>query len=161
MYAATLSLLPGLVLGLVVGVLSTLAMDAVMPRLGEGETAPYVAASVLTGRDVDEAPRRLAATVHYVAGAGSGLLFVGLVAAVELLLARVAPLAGTAEVVAAVGVAAGVQLVLMVAFFAVVPLPRASGLTPARLRTTRNHWAALATVYVVAAGLLVGAAAWP
>ncbi|ELZ29582.1 hypothetical protein C473_14267, partial [Halorubrum distributum JCM 10247] len=79
----TLSLLAGLALGPVVGLVATLAMDVAMARLPEGATAPKVAAGVLTDTPVDDAPERLATWVHYVAGGGSGLLFVGLVAAVE------------------------------------------------------------------------------
>ena len=146
----TLSLLAGLALGPVVGLVATLAMDVVMARLPEGQTAPKVAAGVLTDTPVDEAPARLATWVHYVAGGGSGLLFVGLVAATGSLLGL-----GAAATVAVAGV---VQLALMVGFFALVPLPRASGLPRQRLGPIRRDWAASAATYVVVAAIAVGVA---
>lgn len=147
---ATLSLLTGLALGPIVGLLATLAMDRVMPRLPEGTTAPRVAAGVLTDTAVDEAPDRLATWVHYVAGGGSGLLFVGLVAAVRIGL-------GVGGGVALL-VASPVMLALMVGFFALVPLPRARGLPRQRLSTIRRDWALSAATYVVAAAVLVAVA---
>ncbi|AZQ14787.1 MULTISPECIES: hypothetical protein [Halorubrum] len=147
---ATFSLLSGLALGPVVGLLATLAMDRVMPRLEEGATAPRVAASVLTDTPVTRAPPRLATWVHYVAGGGSGLLFVGLVAAIQAAL-------GVGAVVA-VAVASPVMLALMVGFFVVVPLPRARGIPRQRLGRVRRDWALSATAYVVAAALLVAVA---
>ena len=147
---ATLSLLTGLALGPIVGLLATLAMDRVMPRLPEGTTAPRVAAGVLTDTAVDEAPDRLATWVHYVAGGGSGLLFVGLVAAVRIGL-------GVGGGVALL-VASPVMLALMVGFFALVPLPRAQGLPRQRLSTIRRDWALSAATYVVAAAVLVAVA---
>ncbi|TKX75066.1 hypothetical protein EXE46_05435 [Halorubrum sp. GN11_10-6_MGM] len=146
----TLSLLAGLALGPVVGLLATLAMDPVMARRPEGETAPKVAASVLTDTPVDDAPERLATWVHYVAGAGSGLLFVGLVSAVQAALG-----AGTAVALAVAGVA---QFALMVGFFALVPLPRASGLPRQRLGPIRRDWAVSAAAYVLVAALIVAVA---
>ena len=147
---ATFSLLAGLALGPVVGLLATLAMDRVMPRLPEGATAPRVAASVLTDTPVDDAPERLATWVHYVAGGGSGLLFVGLVSAVQVGL-------GVGAAVS-LAVASPVMLALMVGFFALVPLPRASGLPRQRLSTIRRDWALSAATYVVAAAVLVAVA---
>lgn len=147
---ATFSLLTGLVLGPVVGLLATLAMDRVMPRLEEGATAPKVAASILTNTPVTRAPDRLATWVHYVAGGGSGLLFVGLVAVIQTAL-------GVGTVVAIV-VASPVMLALMVGFFVAVPLPRARGIPRQRLPRIRRDWALSATAYVVAAALLVGVA---
>jgi len=147
---ATFSLLAGLALGPVVGLLATLAMDRVMPRLPEGTTAPRVAASVLTDTSVDRAPERLATWVHYVAGGGSGLLFVGLVSAVQVGL-------GVGAAVA-LAVASPVMLALMVGFFALVPLPRARGLPRQRLSTIRRDWAVSAAVYVVAAAVFVALA---
>ena len=147
---ATFSLLTGLALGPVVGLLATLAMDRVMPRLPEGTTAPKVAASVLTDTPVDAAPERLATWVHYVAGGGSGLLFVGLVSAVQT--------AAGAGLAVGIVVAAPVMLALMVGFFAVVPLPRARGLSRQRLPTIRRDWALSAAAYVVAAAVLVAVA---
>ena len=147
---ATFSLLAGLALGPVVGLLATLAMDRVMPRLPEGATAPKVAAGVLTDAPVDDAPGRLATWVHYVAGGGSGLLFVGLVSAAQIGL-------GVGSVVA-LAVASPVMLALMVGFFALVPLPRAKGLPRQRLSTIRRDWALSAATYVVAAAVLVAVA---
>ncbi|MFC7325601.1 hypothetical protein ACFQMF_13550 [Halorubrum rutilum] len=146
---ATFSLLAGLALGPVVGLLATLAMDRVMPRLPEGTTAPKVAAGVLTDTPVDDAPERLATWVHYVAGGGSGLLFVGLVAAAQT---------GLGGGAVALAVASAVMLALMVGFFALVPLPRARGLPRQRLATIRRDWALSAATYVVAAAVLVGVA---
>ena len=148
---ATFSLLAGLTLGPIVGLLATLAMDPVMARLPEGTTAPKVAAGVLTDMAVDHAPDRLATWVHYVAGGGSGLLFVGLVAAAE-------SVAG-AGVAAALIVAGIVMIALMVGFFALVPLPRARGLARQRLDQIRRDWAISAAVYVVVAALLIAVAA--
>jgi hypothetical protein len=147
---ATFSLLAGLALGPIVGLLATLAMDRVMPRLPEGATAPKVAAGVLTDAPVDDAPGRLATWVHYVAGGGSGLLFVGLVSAAQIGL-------GVGSVVA-LAVASPVMLALMVGFFALVPLPRAKGLPRQRLSTIRRDWALSAATYVVAAAVLVAVA---
>ncbi|TKX81568.1 hypothetical protein [Halorubrum sp. SD626R] len=146
---ATFSLLAGLALGPVVGLLATLAMDRVMPRLPEGTTAPRVAAGVLTDTPVDDAPERLASWVHYVAGGGSGLLFVGLVAAAQI---------GLGGGAVALAVASAVMLALMVGFFALVPLPRAQGLPRQRLATIRRDWALSAATYVVAAAVLVAVA---
>ena len=146
---ATLSLLAGLALGPVVGLLATLAMDQVMPRLPEGTTAPRVAASVLADTPVDRAPDRLATWVHYVAGGGSGLLFVGLVSAVQTALG-----VGIGVALAVVGPA---MLALMVGFFALVPLPRAS-LPRQRLSRIRRDWALSAATYVLAATVLVAVA---
>ena len=145
------SLLGGLVLACLVGLLSTLAMDPVMERLPEGTTAPKVAASVLTDTPFDDAPERLATWVHYVAGVGSGVLFVGLVAAV-------ATLTGTGAA-ATVLIAALVMVALMVGFFALVPLPRARGVARQRLPRIRRDWAISAVVYVFVAAVLVGVAA--
>ncbi|WP_435093091.1 hypothetical protein [Halorubrum sp. N11] len=147
---ATFSLLSGLVLGSVVGLLATLAMDRVMPRLPEGTTAPRVAAGVLTDTPVNRAPKRLATWVHYVAGGGAGLLFVGLVSAVQVGL--------NVGTTVALVIAAPVMLALMVGFFALVPLPRARALPRQRLPQIRRDWAISAATYVVAAALLVAIA---
>ena len=146
----TLSLLAGLALGPLVGLVATLAMDVAMARLPEGATAPKVAAGVLTDTPVDDAPERLATWVHYVAGAGSGLLFVGLVAATGRLLG-----VGTAVTVVAAG---AVQLALVVGFFALVPLPRAPGLPRQRLGPIRRDWAVSAAAYVAVAAVVVAVA---
>ena len=148
---ATLSLSAGLVLGPIVGLLATLAMDRVMPRLPEGATAPRVAAGVLTGTPVDRAPERLATRVHYVAGGGAGLLFVGLVSAVQAALG--------VGIAVALAVAGPAMLALMVGFFALVPLPRAQGLPRQRLSRIRRDWALCAATYVAAAALFVAVAA--
>ncbi|EMA57535.1 hypothetical protein C470_14753 [Halorubrum distributum JCM 13561] len=146
----TLSLLAGLALGPVVGLVATLAMDVAMARLPEGATAPKVAAGVLTDTPVDDAPERLATWVHYVAGGGSGLLFVGLVAAVEAALG-----VGVAVAVVVAGVA---QFALMVGFFALVPLPRARGLPRQRLGPIRRDWAVSAATYILVAAVAVAVA---
>jgi hypothetical protein len=142
------SLLTGLAIGPTVGLLATLAMDLVMARLPEGETPPKVAASVLTGESVDTAPARLATWVHYVAGAGSGLLFVGIAAAFGSVLD------GSVATLTAASV---VQLTLMVGFFAFVPLPRATGVPLDRRARVRRAWAIEATAYVLVAALVVAA----
>ena len=146
----TLSLLAGLALGPVVGLVATLAMDPVMARLPEGETAPKVAASVLTDAPVDDAPERLATWVHYVAGGGSGLLFVGLFSGIQAVL-------GVGTAVALV-VAGHAMVALMVGFFALVPLPRASGLPRQRLGPIRRDWAVSAATYVLVAAVAVAVA---
>lgn len=139
----------GVLVGPLVGLLATLAMDPVMARLPEGETAPKVAAGVLTATPIDDAPERLATWVHYVAGGGSGLLFVGLAAGIGRLGA------GPAATVAATAV---VMLGLMIGFFVFVPLPRAEGVARGRLRQIRRDWAVSAGAYVLVAALLVGIA---
>ncbi len=135
--------LGGLVAGLVAGGLATLAMDVAMKRLPEGSTPPKVAASVLAGTDVDAAPGRLASTVHYVAGVGSGVLTAAMLAG------AVAIGGGFGAVPVAVGVAA-VMFACMVGFFALVPLPR-TGLARQRLRRVRRDWAVCAAVYLTVA----------
>jgi len=128
-------------IGLLAAVIAVLGMDQVMARTTEGTTPPYVAASVLTGRPVDDAPDRLASVVHYLAGVGTGLLFVYC----SLVAERVA---GGSAVGTVVGTAL-VLYVLMVAFFLVVPLPRAVGLDDARRATTGRAWAIAAAGYLV------------
>ena len=145
-----LSLLAGLVFAPFIGLIATLAMDPVMARLPEGTTAPNVAVSVLTDTPVDDAPERLATWVHYVAGAGSGFLFVGLIAAVGTLTRT-----GTGVTLV---IASLVMIVLMVGFFVLVPLPRATGLARQRLSQIRRDWAISAAVYVVAAASLIALA---
>ncbi|MFB6304717.1 MAG: hypothetical protein ABEH47_06090 [Haloferacaceae archaeon] len=135
--------------GLVGAVVATLAMDAVMPRLAEGETPPFVAAGVLTERPPDEAPARLASVVHYVAGGLTGPLFVWLLLLVE-------GLSGGPSLVATA--TAGVVLyALMVGFFAVVVLPR-SLVDASRVGAIRRDWAVDAAVYVVVLVPVVAAA---
>ncbi|PSP77440.1 hypothetical protein BRC88_14115 [Halobacteriales archaeon QS_4_69_225] len=128
------------VLGLVAAGLGLAVMDAVMPRLPEGETAPLVASGVLTRTHPDEAPRRLAAVVHYVAGLLTGPLFVWLLLVTE----------GFFEPGIVATAAADLALfVLMVGFFAVVVLPR-SAVEPYRVGTIRRDWAAVAAAYLLA-----------
>jgi hypothetical protein len=128
-------------IGLVGGVLATLGMDLVMARLPEGTTPPSVAAGVLTETHPDDAADRLGTVAHYLAGMGTGLLFVWLSLAAEALLG------GPSLVTAA---ATGVVLfVLMVGFFVVVPLPRAPGLSVERRRTTGRDWAISAAGYLL------------
>lgn len=135
----SLSAVVGLPLGVLAGVIATLGMDLVTPRLDEGFTPPRVAAGVLTNRGPDAAPERLAAVVHYVAGAGTGGLFVWLSLAVERL---VAPSVGGTFL------AAGVLLVGMYGFFAWLVLPRVS-VSPARRSRIARAWAVSAVVYVL------------
>jgi len=137
------SLLTGLAIGPTVGLFATLAMDLVMARLPEGETPPKVAASVLTGESVDTAT-----WIHYVAGAGSGLLFVGIAAVFGSVLD------GSVATLTAASV---VQLTLMVGFFAFVPLPRATGVPRGRRARVRRAWAIEATAYVLVAAFVVAA----
>lgn len=127
-------------IGLVGGVLATLGMDLVMARLPEGTTPPSVAAGVLTETHPDDAADRLGSVAHYLAGTGTGLLFVWLSLATEALLGG--PSLATAAVT-------GIVLyVLMVGFFVVVPLPRAPGLSAERRRTTGRDWAVAAAGYL-------------
>jgi len=128
-------------LGLLAAGIAVLGMDQLMARTTEGTTPPYVAASVLTGRPVDDAPDRLATVVHYLAGLGTGLLFVYFSLVVE----RVA---GGSAVVTVVGTTLALY-VLMVAFFLVVPLPRAVGVDGARRRATGRAWTIAAAGYLV------------
>lgn len=141
---------PGLfVVGVVAAVVATLAMDAAMARLPEGETSPFVAAGVLTETPPGEAPARLASVVHYVAGLLTGPLFAWLFLAVAVVVDGVAVTAA---------VAAGVLYALMVGFFAVVVLPR-SLVADGRVSAIRRDWAAVAAVYVAVLVPVVGAGA--
>jgi hypothetical protein len=145
------SSVPALFLASVVAaVVATLAMDAVMPRLDEGSTPPRIASGVLTKQPPNHSPRRLAAVVHYVAGALTGPLFLWLSLAAGLL---VGP--GALALVAATVVC----YPLMVGFFALVVLPRAKGLAPRRVAVIRRAWAVEAAVYLVVLAPLVGIAA--
>jgi len=128
-------------IGLAGGVLATLWMDFVMARLPEGTTPPRVAAGVLTETHPDEAPVRVASAAHYLAGAGTGLLFVWLSLAVEFA-------AGEASVLTVL-VTTAVLFVLMVGFFVVVPLPRAPGLSDSRRRGTARDWGISAAGYLL------------
>jgi hypothetical protein len=134
----------------VAAVVATLAMDLVMPRLREGETPPQVASGVLTERSPDNAPRRLASAVHYVAGALTGPLFVWLYLVAGQFVSP-PELAGAA--------AAVVLYPLMVGFFVLVVLPRAGGVPQRRASVVARAWAIEALVYVVVLAPLVTAAA--
>jgi hypothetical protein len=125
-------------LGVVAAGLGVLVTDAVMARLPEGGDAAAVASGVLTGTHPDEAPRRLAAVVHYVAGLLTGPPFVWLLLVAEGLLG-----AG----VVATAVADLVLFVLMTGFFVVV-LPR-SRVEPGRVGTVGRDWAASAAYLLV------------
>jgi hypothetical protein len=127
--------------GLVAGVVATLAMDLVMARLPDGTTPPKVSAGVLTEAHPDETPQRLASVLHYLAGVGTGLLFVWLSLAVEFL-------AGEPSLTTILATT-GLLFVLMVGFFVLVPLPLAPGLTDARRRRTGRDWALSAAAYLV------------
>ena len=127
-------------IGLLAAVGALLAMDRVMTRLPEGWTPPGVAAGVLTGTHPDDAPPRLAAVAHYLAGLGTGLLFIYLSLVGEWILG------GSSAV--SVAATAAVLYVLMVGFFVVVPLPRAPGLDAARRVTVGRDWAIAAAAYV-------------
>lgn len=136
--------------GLVATVVAVLVMDVLMARVPEGATPPYVAASVLTQSPVDEAPDRLASVAHYLAGFGTGLLFVYACLAAEWL-------AGKSSLLT-VGAATLLLYVLMVAFFVVVPLPRAVGLEDSRRSAVGRGWAVVAAGYLaVLVPITVGA----
>ncbi|MEF8813293.1 MAG: hypothetical protein V5A55_05690 [Halovenus sp.] len=127
--------------GLGAATVAILAMDLVMRQLPEGVTPPNVAAGVLTGTPPDRAPRRLSTVVHYLAGYGTGLLFVYFLLVAEWVLDG----ASLAGVVAT----AAVLYVLMVAFFVLVPLPRARGVDGERRRAIARDWAVAAAAYLV------------
>jgi len=151
--AASLSAGVRIVLGLVAGVVATLAMDLVMARLPEGATPPQVASGVLTGQAPDTAPAGVASAVHYVAGGGTGPLFVTLLFLVEGLLGP-----GPTSYL----VTTAVLFVLMVAFFVGVVLPRPR-LVGGRRSTVGRDWAISAAAYLVVLVPLVwvGSAALP
>lgn len=128
-------------IGLLAAVGALFVMDRVMTRLPEGWTPPNVAAGVLTGTHPDDAAPRLAVVVHYLAGLGTGLLFVYLSLVGEWILG------GSSA--ASVAAAAAVLYVLMVAFFLAVPLPRAPGLDGTGRRAVGRDWAIAAAAYLV------------
>lgn len=125
--------------GVVAGVVATLAMDVVMARLPEGTTSPAIASGVLTDRPPGDAPARLASVVHYVAGFLTGPLFVWLLLTSEGVLGAQSPVAVLA--------ATAVLYVLMVGFFAVVVLPR-SRVASDRVGPIRRDWALSAAAYL-------------
>ncbi len=126
------------VVGVIGGVIATLAMDRIMAVLPEGKTSPFVAAGVLTKTTPRAAPERLATVVHYLAGVLTGPLFVWLLFTSEGLLGS-----GLLTTL----LAALVLYVLMVGFFAVVVLPQID-VHPDRTRTIRRDWAISAALYV-------------
>jgi hypothetical protein len=128
------------VLGVAGGVAAVLAMDAVMARLPEGETPPFVASGILTDSRPEEASGRLATVVHYLAGLLTGPLFVWLLLTGEGLL-------GGPSITATLA-AAVVLYVLMVGFFVVVVLPQ-SRVDDDRLGAIRRDWALSALSYLV------------
>ncbi len=128
-----------IILGLVAGALATLGMDVVMARLPEGATPPRVASGVLTGQAPDTAPDGIASAVHYVAGGGTGPLFVTLLFLVEGLLEP-----GVVSYL----VTTAVLFVLMVGFFVGVVLPRPE-LAGDRRSTVGRDWAISAAAYLV------------
>ena len=148
--AGQLSISALFLVGLIGGVVATLAMDFVMARIDEGATPPKIASGVLTESHPDVAPRRLASVVHYVAGALTGPLFVWLTLVSTGVL-------GTGVV--AVVLAAVVCYPLMVGFFALVVLPRAKGMSRQRLQSIRRAWSVEAAVYLVVLAPVVGIAA--
>ena len=147
--APSLPIAARIFLAVLAGALATLAMDLVMARVGEGETPPRVASGVLTETRVDDAPRRLAAVVHYVAGALSGPLFLWLLLVAEGLL-------GTGLVAALAATIAFYPL--MVGFFVLVVLPRSQGTSRERRLAIGRAWAIDAAGYLVVLVPLVIAA---
>jgi len=129
-------------IGLVAAIGAVLVMDLVMAQLPEGTTPPQVAAGVLTRTAVDAAPARLAAVAHYLAGLGTGLMFVYFSLVTEWLLGGSSP--------SSLVVTTLLLYVLMVAFFVAVPLPRAPGVTASRRRTIARDWAIAASAYLAA-----------
>jgi hypothetical protein len=149
---AVSSLVPVLILAsIAAGVLATLAMDAVMPRIAEGEMPPRIASGVLTGQAPDHAPRRLANVVHYVAGSLTGPLF--------LWLSLVAGLFVGPGLLAVV-LATVVCYPLMVGFFLLVPLPRAEGLARQRVKGIGQAWAVEAAVYLLVLAPTIAVLGW-
>jgi hypothetical protein len=147
--SASLSIPLLFVVGIGAGVVATLAMDLVMPRLEEGATPPQIASGVLSATEPDRAPEGVASAVHYVAGALTGPLFVWL-----YLVAAAVVGPGAVGVVAAVAVC----YPLMIGFFALVVLPRSRGLPRQRLSAVRRAWSVEAAVYLLVIAPLVGAA---
>jgi len=126
-------------LGVLAGAVATLAMDAVMPRLSEGETPPKVASGVLTSTHPDESPEGLSTFVHYFAGVGTGALYVYLSLVADMFL-------GSASAVPVLSFGAFLYIG-MVGFFAFVPL-RLSKLSEERKTDTLRDWSVCALVYV-------------
>ena len=117
-----------------------IVMDLIMARLPEGTTSPKVAAAVLTRTPLDDASARLASVAHYLAGGGTGLLFVYLSLLAEWLL-------GGASALSVAGTTVTLY-VLMVAFFVAVPLPRAPGVGGSQRSVIARDWAISAAGYL-------------
>ena len=128
-------------LGLGGAVIAVGMMDQLMARTTEGTTPPFVAASVLTGQSVDTAAPRLASVVHYLAGVGTGLLFVYVSMVVEWVVGGSTP--------STVVGATMLLYVLMVGFFVVIPLPRAVGVDAGRRKRIGRAWAIAAAGYLL------------
>lgn len=139
----------GLLVGAAVGLVATLGMDLPMNRLPEGPTAPKVAAGTLSGTPLGRAPAGVAATAHYGAGVGSGVLFLSGVAAARWFL--------DAGALVAVPVTAVVLFVLMNWFFSFVVVPTYGRVPDSRVSTVRRDWAVSAAAYLVVASVLVTA----
>ncbi|AXR76867.1 hypothetical protein [Natrarchaeobaculum sulfurireducens] len=127
--------------GFVAAIPAVVVMDRVMSRLRDGTTPPSVAASVLTETPIDRSPDRLASVVHYLAALGTGVLFIYGSLLVEWVL-------GGASVGSLAATTFGLY-VLMVGFFVVVPLPRATGLGRTRRRVVARSWAVAAATYLL------------
>ncbi|WP_302081201.1 hypothetical protein [Salinibaculum rarum] len=138
-----------LVVGAIAGFVATLVMDVPMERLPEGETSYQVAAGVLSGEPLDSAPDGLATAVHYGAGTVSGVLFVGVTAAADLLL-------GGAPSFLSVIVAVVVQLPIMIVFFSYLVLVVYGQVPAERVPQVRRDWALSASVYVAVLVALTG-----
>ncbi|MFC7071607.1 hypothetical protein ACFQJ7_16990 [Halovenus rubra] len=128
------------IVGVLAGIVATLAMDGVMAQLPEGNTPPSIAAGVLTENQPADAPDRLGTVVHYIAGLLTGPLFVWVLFGAEAVLDGPSLLSTAAATVT--------LYVLMVGFFAVVVLPR-SQVAGQRLGTIRRDWALCALTYLL------------
>lgn len=130
------------VLGIVAAAVATIVMNYIMTELPEGNTPPQVAAGVLTMLRPEDAPSRLATTVHYLAAILTGPLFVWLIFTIEALLSDTA---------LSVAVSAIILYTLMIGFFIIVVLPQ-SRVSASRVNTIRRDWALAAGGYL---GVLV------
>lgn len=130
------------VFGVVAAAVATVVMNYVMAELPEGDTPPRIAAGVLTMVRPENAPRRLATVIHYVAALLTGPLFVWLIFSVEALLN---------DTSLSVAVSAIILYMLMIGFFIVIVLPQ-SRVSATRVNTIRRDWALAAGGYL---GVLV------
>lgn len=130
----------------IIGLVATVVMNLPMRRLHAGDMPPAVAAGVLTNTHPEYAPARLAATIHYVAGGGTGLLYL-LVVQVFTVTVPGPQLIGTI-------LAAVVVFGLMVGFFILVPLPRAGELPDRQLKQIKRSWGISTGVYVAVVAIL-------